>query len=162
MPSVLSVLVLRYLGSLLPSSLAPILVSFELFDHDGSLADVTGFGSRAADFLVFLLGIEGDLSLAVLTDDWSFRALLFMRLELLAGELGLAEGTWGFGVELCLRLVKMYLMLLLVIDIDHLVTVFTLFDVSAAVGLVKVDLIDRELLFAVLARLNLSFRFHFE
>ena len=53
-------------------------MGIELFDHDWSLADVAGFGSGAAYVFVFLLGVEGDLGFAVLTNDGSFRTLLFV------------------------------------------------------------------------------------
>lgn len=52
-------------------------------------------------------------------------------------------------------------MLLLFLDIDHLVAIFALADVAAAVGLVKVYAIDREDLFAVFAFLVLWLHFSY-
>jgi hypothetical protein len=50
-----------------------------------------------------------------------------------------------------------YVMLFLVLDVDHLIAVLALADVTAAVGFVEVDAVSREHLVAVAALLGLAF-----
>lgn len=55
-----------------------------------------------------------------------------------------------------------YVVLLLILDVYHLFTLLALSDVTAAIGLVEIDSVDREEFMAVAAFLRLWALLHFQ
>jgi len=134
----------------------------EIFEHDIFVADEARLGSGATGLHMLVVLALRPTIFAVFAVFWFSRANLIMRSEQFWLDHLVTHRALLFFMEFFLSKCSIYIMLLLIFDIDHFATVLALAYVAAAVSFMQIYAIDWEGLVTVGTLLGLGLNFHLQ
>jgi hypothetical protein len=136
-------------------------VLIKVLQHDVLMANQARFCTSSTSFHMLRVLYLRPSILAKFANNWLSWTNFLMSLKEFRHNHLTAEWAFFFFVKLFLIYYSVYVMLLLIFDIDHFLTVFTFANVATAIGLMEVNSINWESLVAVTAFLIFTFHFSY-